>query len=102
MSEQKSSKRPPFPLVLTGNDLIGGHPVWFSGTGWSADPKRALVASDAGAAERLDQVLEASQQDIVEPYLVTVALDASGAPVPAHYREKIRAIGPTYALEAAL
>ncbi|MDQ8757203.1 DUF2849 domain-containing protein [Sphingosinicella sp. LHD-64] len=102
MSEQKSSKRPALPLVLTGNDLLSGAVVWFDGDGWTADPRGAEVAVDDGGAARLDAVLAVSQQDIVEPYLITVALDAAGAPVPSHYREKIRVIGPTFALAGAI
>lgn len=103
MSGQKSSKRPPFPLVLTGNDLLSGAVVWFDGEGWIPDPRGAEVAVDDSGAIRLDEALAQSGLEVVEPYLVTVVLDAAGAPRPSHYREKIREIGgPTFALAEAI
>jgi hypothetical protein len=99
LSEQVSSKRMAFPLILTGNDLLAGHVVYFGGAGWSADPAAAFVATDAAGAETLEAALD--ETAVVEPYLVTTALDAGGRPLPVHYREKIRLIGPTYALEGS-
>lgn len=96
MSEQKSSKRPPLPLVLTGNDLLGGHVVWFDGKGWTTVLAEATVAQDDEAADELQAVLDSWLGRIVEPYFATVAL-AGGRPLPTHYREKIRLVGPTFA-----
>ncbi len=103
MSGQKSSKRPPFPLVLTGNDLLSGAVVWFDGEGWTRDPRGAEVVVDETGAGHLSAALAASGLQVVEPYLVTVALDGAGSPVPSHYREKIRELGgPTFALAEAI
>jgi hypothetical protein len=54
MIQQESSKRPPFPLILTGNDLLAGHVVYFDGAGWSERPSRARVAIDAAGAEAFE------------------------------------------------
>lgn len=102
MSEQKSSKLPPLPVVLTGNDLLEGHAVWFDGAGWTADPAAAQIAADEPAARALETLIPAAEATIVEPYLANVRLDAAGRPAAAHYREKIRVVGPTFALEGAL
>jgi hypothetical protein len=100
VSEQKSSKRPAFPLILTGNDLLAGHVIYFDGEGWTSAAGAAAVARDEQSASVLEAVLEASPF-VVEPYLVTAGADTGGRPQPIHYREKIRLIGPTYALEGA-
>ena len=91
MIQQESSKRPAFPLILTGNDLLGGHVVYFDGAGWSLRPSEAHVAVDAAGAEAFDAAIAASANQVVDPYMVTVALGPGGEPVPAHVRERIRA-----------
>lgn len=98
---QKSSKKPKLPLILTGNDLLAGHVVYFGERGWTDDLDEATVAESESGAERLDRVGQASEQRIVEPYLVHVELDGRGLPLPAHYREDIRARGPTIDIAAA-
>lgn len=92
-------KRPPLPLVLTANDLISGHSVFHDGDRWVRRLYDALVASDAAIADALQATGLASllRGDVVDPYLVTVALDADGRPLPRHYRERIRVSGPTIA-----
>jgi len=98
MIQQESSKRPALPLILTGNDLLGGHVVYFDGAGWSERPSAAAVAVDVAGAEAFEAAILASANQIVDPYLVTVALGPGGEPVPAHVRERIRASGgPTIA-----
>jgi hypothetical protein len=88
------------PLVLTGNDLLGGHVVYFDGAGWSRHSADACVAADEAGAALLDAVRAASAGRIVDPYLVTVALGPDGAVMASHYRERIRAGGrPTFARE---
>jgi hypothetical protein len=88
-----------FPLILTGNDLLEGHVVYFDGAGWTADPAAALVAKDEAGAAALEAAL--GETHVVEPYLVTAGLDAAGLPLPIHYREKIRLAGPTFEREEA-
>lgn len=93
------AKRPPLPLVLTANDLLSGHSVFHDGGAWVSRLDGALVATDAGVADRLTAVGLASiaSAEVVDPYLTTVAIDADGRPVPKHYRERIRVSGPTIA-----
>ncbi len=93
-----AAKRPPLPLVLTANELFDGYTVYFDGTGWSPELARASVAADDAAAAALEAKLEEAERsgEAVEPYLATVAVGADGAPLPTHYREKIRVLGPTF------
>ena len=85
------------PLALTGNDLLGGHVVYYDGAGWSARAGDARVAADEAGAAALEAVRSASGARIVDPYLVTVALGPRGEAVPGHVRERIRAGGrPTF------
>jgi uncharacterized protein DUF2849 len=86
-----AAKRPPLPLVLTANDLLGGDVVYFTQAGWSPDRAEALVATDEAGAEALEASLEEAlaSGSVVDPYLI----DAGQA----HYREQIRLRGPTVA-----
>jgi hypothetical protein len=81
------AKRPPLPLILTGNDLIEGDVVYYAGAGWSRDRAKASVAGDEAAAEALEAALAAAGGIVVEPYLIEAG--------QAHVRERIRLFGPT-------
>ncbi len=96
------AKRPPLPIVLTANDLLGGHSVYYAADGWTADPSVALIGGDDSVARQLETVGHASivSADVVDPYLITVAPDGTGNMMPVHYRERIRVTGPTVAYGA--
>lgn len=94
-------KRPPLPAILLANDLLDGDVVFASvGDGgeihWTRDPALALIAADDAAAERLEAfaVAEFAAQHVVDAYLVDVAIEA-GRPVPRHYRERMKTLGPS-------
>ncbi len=91
------AKRPPLPIVLTANDLLGGHSVYYAADGWTADPTLALIGSDEAVAKQLENTGYASivSADVVDPYLITVGPDGTGRIMPVHYRERIRVTGPT-------
>ena len=91
----KPSKLPPLPILLTGNDLRFGQVVYYTGDDWCDAIAGALVAPDEAAARRLEAVAAGSEGAVVNPQLVTATLDANGRAGPAHYREAIRAGGPT-------
>jgi hypothetical protein len=92
------AKRPPLPLVLTANDLLDGSTVYFDGLGWTDDLALAMVAGDDTSAAGLEARLEQAERsgETVEPYLATVVAGPEGVPLPVHYREKIRVVGPTF------
>ncbi len=92
-------KRPPLPAILLANDLLDGDVVFRTASGgWSRDPADALVATDDATAERLE--VEAAQafaaQEVVDAYLVDVAVDIAGVPVPRHFRERFKIMGPSH------
>lgn len=93
------AKRPPLPIVLTGNDLLEGHSVYYTEAGWTTDIAAALVGADEAGADALDAAgrTAIAGAQVADPYLTTVALDAAGRAVPVHYRERIRVSGPTVA-----
>ena len=86
-----AGKRPPLPLILTANDLLGGDVAYFTRSGWSADRGLAFVAVDEAGAEALEAACEEAIAEgaVIDPYLI----DAGQA----HYREQIRRAGPTIA-----
>lgn len=90
-------KRPPLPVILVASDLREGDVVFAAAEGWTRDPRKAVVANDDGAAETLERfgVTEFLHAKVVDPYLVDVQLDAEGLPVPRHYREVLRTLGPS-------
>ncbi|GAU85077.1 DUF2849 domain-containing protein [Bosea sp. BIWAKO-01] len=94
-------KRPPLPAILLANDLLDGDVVFASVTAagalaWTRDPTLALLAADDAAAARLEAyaVSEFAAQHVVDAYLVDVSIEAGG-PVPRHYRERMKTLGPS-------
>lgn len=95
-----TAKRPALPVILLANDLRDGDVVFATAAGealaWTRDPALALVAGDDPAATRLEAfaVAEYAAQRVVDAYLVDVATD-TGRPVPRHYRERMKTLGPS-------
>jgi sulfite reductase (NADPH) hemoprotein beta-component len=96
-------KRPPLPVILVANDLLEGDVVFAASgsdsgaTRWTRDPREAQVAHDEAQAQALERfgAQEFLLARIVDPYLVDVVVSADGAPVPRHYREVLRTLGPS-------
>ncbi len=91
-----AAKHPELPAILIANDLREGEVVFATLEGWTRDPRRALVVQDERAAEAL-QVFGAKEflrAKVVDPQLVAIEF-AEGAPRPRHYREALRALGPS-------
>jgi len=96
-----AAKRVPLPAILLANDLLDGDVVFATtdGTGalaWTRDPALALVAADDAAAERLEAFAAAELRGnkVVDAYLVDVTVE-SGRPVPRHFRERFKTLGPS-------
>lgn len=87
----------PLPAILLANDLLDGDVVFRTATGWSRDPAEALVAVDVDTAETLDAEAKVAmaRNEVVDAYLVDVAVDALGVPVPKHFRERFKILGPS-------
>ena len=94
-------KRPPLPVILVANDLLEGDVVFAAAEGWTRDPREASVARDDSQARALESFAagEFRLSRIVDPYLVDVTLNAEGHPVPRHYRELLRTLGPSNRLD---
>ena len=92
-----AGKRPPLPLILSANALLDGDVIYRAAGGWSLHLAEARVAEDEAAADELAAVKEAVDRsgEVVAAELVPVARDRAGRIVPSHYRERIRALGPT-------
>lgn len=87
-----AEKPPPLPLLLTAQDLRAGHVVYWDGSDWSARIEDGLVAQDAAAAATLEEVRAAADPaQVLDAFLFT-ARDRR----PAHFRERARAIGPSF------
>lgn len=91
------AKGPSLPAILTANALVDGAVVYAGANGWTARLDDADLAGDALGLARLEAVLRAAEAtgEVVDPALVPVAIDAAGRIVPTHYRDRIRALGPT-------
>ncbi len=95
------SKLPALPAILMANDLLDGDVLFLGPSAWERSHGKAQIAHGASEAEAL---LARAARDfkanvIVDPYLVQVAISADGEPVPVHYRERMRTLGPTTRLD---
>ena len=86
----------PVPSVVTANDLVDGDVVFLtSDLAWTRSFDAAVVAATETDAERLLAAAAGQTGRVVEPYLVALEESAAGRLRPAHYRERIRLLGPT-------
>ena len=83
-------------MILVANDLVDGDVVFRTADGWSLDHRRALIAGNAEAADALEAegLAEMASNKVIDAYLVDVVLDETG-PLPRHYRERLRTLGPS-------
>ena len=91
-------KRVPLPAMLLANDLLVGDVVFRAADGWTRDPREALIATDEATADRLEAQAKAAfaNKEVVDAYLVDVSIGADGAPVPNHFRERFKTLGPSH------
>ena len=97
MAFVKPVKRPPLPVVLNAHDVLDGDVIFYTGSSWSANLRDALIATDDEGALKLEAIRDETEAsgEVIEPYLVAVTLDEGGKPTPIHYRERLRALGPS-------
>src|SRR6218665_397818 len=91
-------KRPNEALIMSANALLDGDVVYYTpGGAWSPHLAEAAIAGGEAEIAALQAALDAALAAgaVVEPELVPVGIDAAGNIIPSHYREKIRALGPT-------
>ena len=77
--------------LVTGNDLISGAVVWWTGRGWSR-----LIADAIDAGTEGDSVVarEEAAQRVNTAYVIDAAPGPLG-PVPLNIKQSIRAFGPS-------
>jgi sulfite reductase (NADPH) hemoprotein beta-component len=90
-------KRPPLPVILIANDLLDGDVVFRTADGWTRDPAEARIARDDAAATALEAeaAAEVARCKVIDAYLIDVQVAPGGRPVPNHYRERIKTLGPS-------
>lgn len=89
--------RAKFPQILSASDLLAGDVVFLGPSGWERDHRKARVAqlpSESAALVALGQA-EAAANRILDANLIDVEIDSEGCPVPLHYRERLRTLGPS-------
>lgn len=77
--------------ILTGNDLLDGRVVWWTGDAWSRSVADAVDVGEKGEAIAEQQV---AAQAVSEAWVVPAEAGDNG-PVPSHIKERVRALGPT-------
>jgi Protein of unknown function (DUF2849) len=92
------AKRPPLPAILLANDLLIGDVVFRTRDAWTRDPAEALIAEDAATADLLEAAGKAAfdARQVVDVYLVDISRDSNGVPVPKHFRERFKVLGPSH------
>ena len=74
--------------LLTGNDLLTGDVLWWSGTSWSLHLRDAVAVDDPALLARV-----VAEERVNDPALIDA--EAGTPPRPRTTRERIRGRGPT-------
>jgi len=84
------------PQILFASDLKLGDVLVLGADGWERDLRKAKVAASAEEAAQFEAFgkAEIAANRVVDVYLADVEI-VGGAPQPLHYREKMRAKGPS-------
>lgn len=84
--------------ILTGNDLPTGVVVWWTGESWSRFVTDAIDVGEQGEAIA---AAEDAARRVNGPHVIEAVAGPDG-PVPAHIKDRIRAVGPTVRDDLAL
>jgi hypothetical protein len=82
--------------LLTGNALISGHVLWWTGSGWSKSLADAVPLAAADGEAALAAAVAGGR--INDAALIEAEMDGPGRFRPLRMRERIRAGGPTVPL----
>lgn len=74
--------------LLTGNDLLTGDVLWWTGTDWSLHVRDAVPVDDPALLARI-----VAEERVNDPALIDA--EPGNPPVPRTARERIRAVGPS-------
>ncbi len=84
------------PKVITANHLLEGDVIYMTDSGeWSRELSEAVLLTEQADAEL--RLIEAQQQTAVTvgAYLADAKEGEDGKPVPTHFREEFRRVGPS-------
>jgi hypothetical protein len=84
--------------IVTGNDLVTGDVVWWTGAAWSRHVSEAVDVADKGEAIAKR---EEAELRVNVPYVIDATPGPNG-PVPGHIKDRIRAAGPTVRPDLAI
>jgi sulfite reductase (NADPH) hemoprotein beta-component len=89
------------PQILLASDLADGEVLFLGPSGWERDHRRARIAREKEEAIALEAFgkSEIAANRVVDVYLADVEIGLDGAPIPLHYREKMRIKGPSVRLD---
>ena len=78
--------------LLTGNELLTGDVLWWTGAGWSLHLRDAVAVDDPALLERI-----VAEERVTDVALIDAELgiEPGLAPVPRTTRERIRGVGPS-------
>jgi hypothetical protein len=80
--------------VITANSLLEGDVVFWAGGGWVQTLADAERFDDASLLDAAVQTAKRQVTTVIDPYAIDIVTEG-GQPVPASYRERIRALGPS-------
>lgn len=84
--------------ILTGNDLVTGDVVWWTGSEWSRHVADAIDVDNHGEAIA---AREDAARRVNAPYVIDAEQTPHG-PRPAHIKDRIRATGPSVRPDLAI
>jgi len=80
--------------VITANSLLEGDVVFWAGGGWVEALADAERFDDANSLDAALQTAKRQVTTVIDAYAIDIVMEG-GQPVPASYRERIRALGPS-------
>ena len=84
--------------LLTGNELLRGDALWWTGEGWSLSLRDAIAVEDGEAL----LAREAASERVNDLALVDADATPEGGYRPLKIRERIRGFGPTVRADLAV
>ncbi len=85
-------------IIVTGNDLVTGDVIWWTGSDWSRHVDEAV---DAGTGAEAVIERESAARRVNAAYAIE-ATQEGGRVRPAHIKDRIRAVGPTVRADLGL
>jgi Protein of unknown function (DUF2849) len=99
-SERAMSKKL-IDKILIANDLLSGEVMFMGQQGWILTHHKAKIAQTEEEQIALNELglKSMANNQVVDAYLIDIALDEHNIPQPLHYRELMRTKGPSIRLD---